>query len=156
MRKSIQNSWAKPMWNPEMDWADFDLRRFNFVIVLPRRISHVGYDLARLDGQWRYWMVIDVMTIQYRHRRLWRFYQKRRYSSFATPSFRRSQNHHRIAIKRLLWRFCEENRGSYIARLLVVVEDSNCLQKVNSNSSWCINDKDWTRVHSSLEVFSLR
>src|SRR4051812_24262012 len=35
------------------------------------------------------------------------------------------------------------------------VEGNSGLQKVNSNSGRCINSKDWTGVHSSLEVLSL-
>ena len=35
------------------------------------------------------------------------------------------------------------------------VEGDDGLQQVNSNSGRCINGKDWTRVHSSLEVLSL-
>ena len=34
-------------------------------------------------------------------------------------------------------------------------EGDSGLQKVNSNNGRCINGKDWTAVHSSLEVFSL-
>ena len=35
------------------------------------------------------------------------------------------------------------------------MEGHGGLQQVNSNSGRCINGKDWTRVHSSLEVLSL-
>ena len=33
--------------------------------------------------------------------------------------------------------------------------EGNGLQQVTSNSGICINGKDWTGVHSSLEVLSL-
>ena len=35
------------------------------------------------------------------------------------------------------------------------VEGDGGLQQVNSNNGRCINGKDWTGVHSSLEVLSL-
>ena len=35
------------------------------------------------------------------------------------------------------------------------MEGDDGLQQVNSNSGRCINGKDWTGVHSSLEVLSL-
>ena len=35
------------------------------------------------------------------------------------------------------------------------MEGDDGLQQVNSNSRGCINGKDWTGVHSSLEVLSL-
>ena len=35
------------------------------------------------------------------------------------------------------------------------VKGNSGLQQVNMNSERCINGKDWTGVHSSLEVLSL-
>ena len=35
------------------------------------------------------------------------------------------------------------------------MEGNSGLQQINSNSGRCINGKDWTGVHSSLEVLSL-
>ena len=45
--------------------------------------------------------------------------------------------------------------GCYNKGLTYGVEGDDGLQQVNSNSGRCINGKDWTGVHSSLEVLSL-
>jgi hypothetical protein len=45
----VPNYWAWPIESSELDWADFDLLEFDFVINLPRRTGHVGSDVALLD-----------------------------------------------------------------------------------------------------------
>jgi hypothetical protein len=87
----------------------------------PCRIDHVGYELTRPNWYRRYWIIIMVITIQYRHRRLWLFYQNRHYNSLATTSFWRSYFFiGSLYIDGQLWWFSVENEGSQVSIFLLV------------------------------------
>jgi hypothetical protein len=60
------------------------------------------------------------MTVQNRHRRLWRFLQDRHVRSSTTPRFWRWFFRHKIVTNQPLWRFCDEFWASEINTFLVV------------------------------------
>jgi hypothetical protein len=84
------------------------------------RMPHQITDVASSTCPWRYWIVISVMTVQYRHRRLWWSQWIRHVRSSTMPRFWRSIFRHKIVIDQPLWWFSDEIRGSLVNTFLVV------------------------------------
>jgi hypothetical protein len=90
----------------------YGLMKIWFRQIFPRKKS----DVARLDCQWCYWIVVKVLTVQYRHTRLWRFSQKRRY--ITGGQLLRLDFCLNIFINEPLWRFSNTIWGSCIKKFL--------------------------------------
>jgi hypothetical protein len=82
---------------------------------MPRRIT----DVASSNCPWRYWIIISVIMVQYRHRRLWRSQWIRHVRSSTTPHFWWSIFRHKIVIDQPLWWFSDKIRGSLVSTFLV-------------------------------------